>query len=121
MYEAVPGELLEKKHKLAAHWYTQAAKQSPPHAGALSALGLLYEVGRGVERDERKAMKLYRLAMQVDEVKDIRPHAHDREWNTEVPSPDAKDCVDKGHIPVERREEGHADGQKVCTSSRTSG
>ncbi len=49
---------------MAAEWYAKAAHQD--HAMALNNLGFLYEQGRGVNKDYKKAFDLYSKAADLD-------------------------------------------------------
>lgn len=54
------------KYKEAAKWYQKAADQDDPDA--LNALGAMYEIGQGVEKDRQKAYDLYKKAAEEGNV-----------------------------------------------------
>jgi hypothetical protein len=56
------GECAPKNEKLAAEWFQRAAEQGL--AGSQMTLGMLYEQGQGVEKNEAEARKWYELAQR---------------------------------------------------------
>ena len=56
----------KKEYEEAVHWFRLAAEQG--NAGALNNLGIAYESGKGVERDEDVALQMYQEAASLGHV-----------------------------------------------------
>lgn len=73
---------MEQDYYMAVEWYKKSAMQG--YAPAQNALGIAYELGKGVEQDYNKAMEWYQKAA----VQGFQPAQENLERFYEAPSAD---------------------------------
>ncbi|MFQ5672316.1 MAG: tetratricopeptide repeat protein, partial [Nitrospinales bacterium] len=64
LFLAAPGVTAADTFTALFEKYKQAVRENPNDAEAQNALGLMYELGLGVQKDYQQAVKWYRLAAE---------------------------------------------------------